>query len=325
MTEPTKPTQPSTQAPAVAATAAKPVVPNAAGAVPVKSTALPQGPAFTIHPLGEYSRWLKMLGYGDYGTGKTRLVGSAVLVPSMRDVLFIDCEAGDLTIATENNPEFQDAAHKYMDVIRVTTFKNLARVQEFLKVHCRLRDADDEKGLKELEEKLMPDSFDPKKPARRYRTAIIDSLSEAESFSMSQILGFTDKTRLDEDVASPEWAEYKRNHSQILRMIRAYRDLPMHILMTASSTYVQDDTKKMIWQPALTGRLAKQCQGFMDVVGYLYVQSGENNTKTHVCQVQPTPRINAKCRFSNFKELGWANPTMLSILKSVGLLEEKKA
>lgn len=324
MSESNKPTSPtkSTSTPVKA-------VPSSVGAVPVKPTSAPATPAapskpvFTIHPLGEYSRYLKFLGYGDYGTGKTRLLGSAVLVPSMRDVLFIDCEAGDLTIATEDSKDYKESAHTYMDVIRVTTYKDLARVQEYLKIHCKYRDEGNDTALKELEMKLMPDC-DPNKPPRKYRTAIIDSLSEAEAFSMAQILGITDRTRLDEDVASPEWAEYKRNHSQILRTIRAYRDLPMHILLSAAAAYVQDDTKKMIWQPALTGRLAKQCQGFMDVVGYMYVQQAENNTKIHMCQVQPTPRINAKCRFSNFKEMGWQNPTMQSILKSVGLLEDRK-
>lgn len=265
--------------------------------------------------------------YGDYGSGKTRLMGSAALVPSMRDVLFIDCEAGDLTIATEDQKDYAESAHKYIDVVTVNTFKQLARVQEFLKLHCQLRDQSDDGGeekLKELEQKLMPETYDAGRKARRYHTVIIDSLSEAETFSMYQLLGISDRTRLDEDVASPEWAEYKRNHGQILRTIRAFRDLPMHVLMTAAAAYIQDDQKRMNWQPALTGRLAKQCQGFMDVVGFMYVTSGEDGKKVHNMQVQPTPRINAKCRFSNFKLTGWSNPTMKTILDSVGLLQDGK-
>jgi len=266
------------------------------------------------------------MAYGDYGTGKTRLVGSAALVPDMRDVLFIDAEAGDLTISTEDQVDYAESAKKYIDVVSVNTFKQLARVQEFLKLHCTLRDAEGEeaeKKLKDLEERLMPGTFDADKPARRYRTAIIDSLSEAEQFSMYQLLGISDRTRLDEEVASPEWAEYKRNHSQILRTIRAFRDLPMHILMTAGAAYIQDENKRMLWQPALTGRLAKQCQGFMDVVGYMFVTADETsqNKKIHNLQVQPSPRINAKCRFSNFKMSGWQNPDIRMILKSVGLME----
>jgi len=266
-----------------------------------------------------------MIAYGDYGVGKTKLVGSAAVVPQMRDILFIDAESGDLTIATEEDDKnYKESAAKYIDVVRVRTFRELARVAEYLKVHCQFRDADDEENLKRLEAKLMPQTFDPKKPARRYRTVILDSLSEAETYSLYQLLGITDKTRIDEDTATAEFKEYKLNHGQVLRMIRSFRDLPMHVLMTSASSFIQDDSKKMIMQPALTGKLAKNCQGFMDIIGYMYVTTGEEGKKVHVMQVQPSARVNAKCRFSNFKEMGWSNPTLLSILKSVDLLDKDK-
>lgn len=281
---------------------------------------------FQLHALGDYPRWLKMIAYGDYGVGKTRLLGSACMVPAMCDILFIDAEAGDVTIVTED--AFSEESHDHISVVRVTDFKTFARVQEFLKLHCYLRDQNTPEAnarLKELEQRLMPeDQFDPDTPPRKFRCVIIDSLSEVESYSMYQLIGINDRTRIDEEVASPEWNEFKKNHSQVLRAIRGYRDLPMHVLMTCAASYIQDDQKRMTWMPALTGKLARQCQGFMDVVGYMYVTQGENNTKTHNLQVQPTARINAKCRFSNFKQVGWQNPTMKSILESVGLLDKVK-
>jgi len=276
-----------------------------------------------MHGLTEYDRWLKMIAYGDYGSGKTRLLGSAVLVPDMRDIFMIDAEAGDLTIATE---ELFTPLKQHFTVVRVKDFKVYARVQEYLKLHCSLRDLhtpEADKKLKDLEKLLIPaDQYEPDAPPKRFRTVITDSLSEVESYSMYQLLGVNDRTRIDEELANPEWSEFKRNHSQVLRAIRAYRDLPMHVLFTAAGAYVQDDSKKMIWMPALTGKLARQCQGFMDIVGFMYVTQGENNTKVHNMQVQPSRTINAKCRFSNFKLLGWQNPTMHSILESVGLLEK---
>lgn len=286
--------------------------------------AAPVAPPFQIHALGDYDRWLKMLVYGDYGTGKTRVCGSAVTVPQMCDVLFIDAEAGDLTIATE--VDFSKQAFEHLSVVRVKDFKTYARVQEFLKLHCQFRDLNTPEAdaqLKTLEQKLFPaDQFKPNAPPKRFRTVITDSLSEVETYSMYQLLGVNDRSRIDEELSSPEWNEFKKNHSQVLRAIRAYRDLPMHVLMTCAASYVQDDAKRMIWMPALTGKLARQCQGFMDIVGYMYVSSGENNTKIHSIQVQPTPKINAKCRFSNMKQMGWQNPTMRSILEAVGLLDK---
>lgn len=264
-----------------------------------------------------------MIAYGDYGSGKTRLCASACLVPSMRDIFVIDAEAGDLTISTD--PEFQPLK-EHFTVVRVKDFRTYARVQEYLKLHCQLRDKNTpeaDKQLKDLEKLLIPeDQYDPDAPPKRFYTCITDSLSEVETYSMYQLIGVTDKTRIDDELASPEWNEFKKNHQQVLRSIRAYRDLPMHVLFTCAAAYVQDDTKRMIWMPALTGKLARQCQGFMDIVGYMYVTAGENNSKIHNMQVQPSPRINAKCRFSNFKLLGWQNPTMKSILESVGLLDK---
>ena len=292
-----------------------------------KVVAAPAAPPFKIQRMADADRWIKMLAYGGYGSGKTRLVGTAAAVPSMRDVLFINAEAGDTTISTEQDALTADDKG-FIDTVRVSTYVQLARVQEFLKVHCAYRDLPFDEGepkLKELEKRLFPDA-DPAAPARRYNTVALDSLTEAETFSMYALLGVTDKTRLDEEIASAEWTEYKKNNTQILRLIRALRDLPMHLLVTAAASYVQNDAKQFIYQPALTGRLAKQVQGFMDVVGFMHVVPGENGARIHRMLAHPTPRVDAKCRFSNFKQSHWDNPTMLSILESVGLvLKTQKA
>jgi hypothetical protein len=209
----------------------------------------------------------------------------------------------------------------------VSSYKTLARVHEFLKIHCMYRDLPFDEGepkLKELERRLFPQA-DPEAPARRYFTCALDSLTEAETFSMYQLLAITDNTRLDEETQSAEWAEFKKNNTQMLRLVRALRDLPMNLLITAAASYVQNEAKQFIYQPALTGKLAKQVQGFMDVVGFMHVVPGENNTRIHRMLAHPTPRVDAKCRFSNFKQPYWDNPTMRSILESVGLLKVNKS
>ncbi len=275
---------------------------------------------FAIQTMAQADRWIKLLVYGGYGSGKTLLASTSAAVPNMRDVLFINCEAGDLTILTEENVlSADDKAH--IDTVRVTSYKTLARVHEFLKVHCMYRDQPFEQGepkLKELEAKLFPQA-DPKAPARRYQTVVIDSVTEAETFSMYALLAISDATRLDEETQAPEWAEYKKNNAQLMRLSRAMRDLPMNLIMTAAASYVQNEAKQFIYQPALTGKLAKQIQGFMDVVGFMHVLPGENNTRVHRMLAHPTPRVDAKCRFSNYKLPYWDNPTMSTILQSVGL------
>jgi hypothetical protein len=240
----------------------------------------------------------------------------------MCDVLFVDAEAGDLTIATVDQPEYAKAVKEHMDVVRVDTFKKLARVQEFLKAHCMYRDQGNDTALKELEKRLWGDGYDPDRPPRKYQTVITDSLTEVEAFSMYQLLGITDRTRLDEEVNSAEWPEFKKNHSQILRMIRAFRDLPMNVIFVAASQFTQNDQKKLIHQPDLTGKLSKKCQGFMDIVGYLVSVADADNKRMRRLMVQPGPNWDAKCRFSNLKVPHLDNPTMKDIMRGVGLLQQ---
>lgn len=314
-------------APPVAKTGVtSPILTPSATAATVVTPAKPTGPAFQIRRVSVDQRYIKTLVYGGYGAGKTRLVGSACLVPQMRDVLMVDCESGELTLATIDDKAWGTSVADHIDSVQVKTFKQLARVQEFLKAHCTFRDQNtpeaDEK-LKNLEKILMGEEFDPDSPPRRYYTVIVDSLSEAETYSMYQLLGITGTSRIDEEMMDQGWPEFRRNQTQILRMVRAFRDLPMNVLMTSASDYTQDQTKRMVNKPALTGKLAKQVQGFMDIVGYIGIlpTNSVDGTEVRRMMVKPSASWDAKCRFSNFKEAFWDNPTMHSILQSVGLLD----
>ncbi len=260
--------------------------------------------------------------YGEYGEGKTRLAATAALVPQMRDVLFADCEAGDTTVATIDDPGFVEAIRDHVNVVRVSSYKTLARVHEFLKVHCRFRDdPEGEDKLKQLEKMFWGDRYNPDIPAVRYYTVVLDSLSEAETFDMYDLLGITDRTKLDDEIAAAEWTEFKKNHTQMLRLIRGFRDLPMNVIMTAAADTVQNENKKQIFKPMLTGKLAKQSQGFMDVVGFLATVQGDQGARVRRLFVTRSPSFDAKCRFSSFKRGYWDNPSLDKILKEVGLME----
>lgn len=289
------------------------------------ATTVIQAPPFQITNVSTAARWIKLLVYGGPGAGKTRLVGSSVLVPQMRDILLIDCEGGDITLSTINEPEWADLVSEHINAIRVGTFRQLGKVQEYLKLHARYRDMNNDEGddkLKALEKALMSEEdYDPDREPWKYNTAIIDSLSEAETYSMYQLLGITDRTRLDEEMADQGWPEFRKNQTQVLRTIRAFRDVPMNILMTCASEYIQNETKKFVYKPALTGKLAKQCQGFMDIVGFLAITANKEGEEVRRMFVKPGERWDGKCRFSSFKEPFYENPTLKTILQSVGLLE----
>jgi hypothetical protein len=259
-------------------------------------------------------RYLKAMIYGTYGIGKTTLACSALDVKSMKDVVIINAESGDLSVDHMEG----------LDAITVTDFKRLGQINEFLKQHCNARDAGDIARLKTMEAHLRGvDESEIKKP-RQYRTVVLDSLSELEAYCFNQLLGISSATPLDEESESAEWAEYKKNNTMILRVVRAFRDLPMNVIFTCGEKYNQDETKKYKYVPDLTGQLAKKVQGFMDMVGYYtMVKNDAGATQRRLFVTPPgSGRYDAKHRYQAFKGDHFVDPTIGSILKEVGLLNK---
>ena len=270
-------------------------------------------PMFRIETVQRRERFLKLLIYGNYGVGKTTLACSALEVEGMNNVLMINAEAGDLSVDQEDN----------LDAITITDFRALGRINEFLKQHCKARDADDIDRLRTMEATLRGVEEDEIKEPRQYRTVILDSLSELESYCFDQLLGITDTTRLDEETQSAEWGEYKQNNTMMLRVVRAFRDLPMHVIFTCAEKYTQDETKKFKYTPDMTGKLSKKIQGFMDMVGY-YAQGKDGDNIQRRLYVMPsgTGKYDAKHRYQSFSGDHFVDPTIGSILKEVGLLNK---
>ena len=272
-----------------------------------------RAPQFRIETVARKERFLKLLIYGNYGVGKTTLACSALEVPSMNNVLMINAEAGDLSVDNLDD----------LDAITITNFRALGRINEYLKQHCKARDADDTEELIKMEAFLRGiDEKDIKEP-RKYRTVILDSLSELESYCFDQLLGITDTTRLDEETQSAEWGEYKQNNNMMLRLVRAFRDLPMHVIFTCAEKYTQDETKKFKYTPDMTGKLSKKIQGFMDMVGY-YAQGKDGDKVQRKLFVMPSAlgKYDAKHRYQSFNKDHFTDPTIGSMLREVGLLNK---
>lgn len=270
-------------------------------------------PAFRIETIQRRERFLKLLIYGNYGVGKTTLACSALEVESMNNVLMINAEAGDQSV-----DHLED-----LDAVTITNFRALGRINEFLKQHCTARDAGDIDKLRTMEAHLRGCEESEIETPRQYRTVILDSLTELEAYCFEQLLGITDTTRLDEEVQSAEWGEYKKNNTMILRVVRAFRDLPMHVIFTCAEKYTQDEVKKFKYTPDMTGKLSKKIQGFMDMVGY-YVQGKDGDEVQRRLYVMPsgTGKYDAKHRYQSFKKDHFIDPTIGSILRKVGLLNK---
>jgi hypothetical protein len=251
--------------------------------------------------------------FGDYGVGKTWLLGSADDVPEMRDVLFLDVESGDLVL--ESRP--------YLDVVRVSQYKQVQGIYEFLRLHQVARDAGDEQQLRELQDRIDLEDVVDKDRLRRYRTVVIDSLSELQRLNMYQIMGTTLGARaLVNEPEKAEWADWGATTEMIRTFVRTFRDLKMHILFGMSEKSVDDKNKKASIQLNLPKKLSEDLPGFMDVVGYLMAMPKEKAKDAKKVSsdglyrelwLVPGQGFLAKNRFENFREPYVANPTMAQL------------
>ena len=298
-----------------------------------------RAPAFEIQSNVNAIRYLKALVYGEYGSGKTFLMGTSVELPQMRDVLLVSAEAGELTLYDPDSPY----NFPLIDIVHVFDFKTTGRVHDFLRAHASARDLAAQgdqaavKHLKGLQERLLPNVPDPDR-LRLYRTCIIDSLAEVESMCMAQLLGITSQTMIDEEAAPEGWDQYRQQRTMIHRMIRGFRNLPMNILFTCPRNYRKPaQSSREIYVPLMTGKLSNEVQGFVDMVGHLVVgtpkelkeaeENGEEIPDINLPRrlyIQPGPRHAAKSRFTRYKKPYMDNPTMKSIMRDIGLLEEDK-
>lgn len=272
----------------------------------------------------ERSRWLKLLAYGKPGVGKTELLASSVNVPEMRDVLMIDAESGRETLEDNDRiPDQERLAH-----VRVTTFKQVAQVHDYLKAHVKVRDMPEgperTKKLKILTAAITSQPIEEIDEPFEFRTVIIDSLTEVDAYCMYNIMGMdTEKIETDDEMAVPEFKDFRRNNEQVKLLIRAFRDLPINLLIACAQQYSQDELKKFHYTPALTGKLSSQVQGFMDIVGYMVTQAANETSemprKLIIAPLQSGASFDAKNRKSIYKKTSFDNPDMLKIMRAIKL------
>lgn len=242
----------------------------------------PQGEADTIgglevHTVEETEHYLQMLIYGEPGSGKTYLAGSASIVDEMSPVLFVDVEGGTLTL----RKDFPDVKR-----VRINSFTDLK------KIHSHLRRGD-----------------------HPYKTVVVDSLTELRAYSMDVIMARASKENPNQDPEVPSVREWGKNSEQVRRIVRAFRDLEMNVIMTCLPTFDKDDAGKLRIGIDLPGKLSGHVAGFYNNVSYLHTTVRKEDVK-RILTSGANDRVVAKDR-SNTLPQSLVEPTMRKIYDAV--------
>ena len=220
--------------------------------------------------LSQTVQWVNLMVYGDPGIGKTYFAGQTCVYEDTSPAVFVDVEGGTMSI------RHLDPEH----VIRVTDFKQLQQVYDVL--------------------------FSGKHP---YKTVVIDNLTEVQKLSMRTIMNQIVKEHPDRDVEVPSLREWGKSTEQVRRFVRAFRDLPMHVIFTAHSQEVKDETTGAVSiKPSLPGKLADEIAGFIDIVCYMNVDKNGNRAMA----TRRVGRAVAKDRSGNLPDIV-EEPTVESV------------
>lgn len=253
-------------------------------------------------PLKSQDTPIKLLLYGDAGSGKTRLAGTAAEVADMREVLFMNFEGGDLTIRGRE--------------IR-TTENKLDTIEAFENELWAL--SNKRKGYEDI------------------RTVVIDSATEIATMILEEVIERACGRDPKRDRDTPYQGDYNTQLLIMRRLMRHARDLPMNVIVTAHARrlYARDDAKAQAMgspisvKPEFPPRMEQSLAGYFDFIWYLDTAKVEVEGKTKLVRrlkVTPDDVYRIKTRGERFADkIGGTilDPTMEKIYKILQLTEGK--
>ena len=237
---------------------------------------------------------VSMIFFSRPGIGKTTLLTTAARDPRTSPALFLDWESNTLSVRSR---------------IKWITIEELESIspEPYDKVYgLHMRNWQDfETILELLETEELP-----------VRSVLIDSLTEIGYLNLREACEKHPKVPIKAQDA-PERVHYLRHNTQMLRLVRRFRDLPQHIFFSAQLLEDEDETSGMkILKMSMIGKLKDQLGYLVNSIGYYFM----NKQGERVLSFTPTNRIVAKDGTENsMLTEDIENPT---ITKLLDLIEE---
>lgn len=243
-----------------------------------------------------FTEKMNILIYGDPGSGKTHLAGTAQDVPSMADVHIFNIDGGIMTLASRGD------------------------------IH-----ATDIHSVDDLEQELYKLANHDEK-YKDTRTVVIDNITELQTLALESLTmqeyGNRVKKNKNYSIDEVYLEDYGVAGKKLARILRGFRDLPMHVIYIAhkkdkmrQGTNVLEESK-----PNLTEKLGTAVMGYMDFVWYLYTadepvgdeEHGYYNETHRYLLTQPMNNFAAKTRGFEFASRIGAvikDPNMVTVMQ----------
>ena len=161
-----------------------------------------------------------------------------------------------------------------------------------------------------LEIKSMTDlheAYEWVSKSKDYESVVLDSISEIAEVVLSH------EKKINKDGR----AAYGEMDVQLSEIIRAFRDLNMHVLMTAKLEKQQDEMGRMLYLPSLPGTItAQQLPYFFDEVLALRIEKDEDGKTQRALMCDSDGLWLAKDRSGKLE--AWEAPDLGEIIAKVG-------
>jgi hypothetical protein len=129
----------------------------------------------------------------------------------------------------------------------------------------------------------------------KYKSVVVDSLGETQLFALTTILSNNKVKRYDDDLLTQQ--DYGIALVQMRRFVRQWRDLDLHIIMTALARDAVDAREGSIVVPKFAGQFTEDAGAMMSVVAYLALTTDDKTKQTRrVLLLKNQPKYRVKAR-----------------------------